>query len=112
MKTNLQRQINKLYKKHEDKCSICKKNFSENDTDLVFTCTGFDKLRRLQMTSYCCNHKIVNIINLGLMGYFDTKDYAEIMKKHPMFEDFKKKNKNFLENIEKKLEEASRELDS
>lgn len=87
----LQKQIAKLMEKNQGNCSICKRTF--DDESVVYTCTGYDKIRRLQVTSYCCNEKIVNVVNIGVMGYFNPDDFEELMSNHPLANAFKNKRK-------------------
>ena len=84
--SKLHKQVEKLYKKNKDKCSMCKHRFDEDV--ITYTCTGFDQLSRLQMTSGCCQEKIKRIIKIGLMGYVENDDFEDIMKKHPLNDKF------------------------
>ena len=88
MKIN-RRKLQKLYKKHSGKCSICKTFF--NRDVVTYTVTGIDSLNRLQVTSVCCCSKLKRRINIGATGYMNESDYVDVMNKHPLSQEFHSK---------------------
>ena len=78
-------------RKNEGRCSICKRYFDEDY--VTHTCSGYDQLHRLQVTSKCCRDKLKRVIHIGLCGYMDPDDVDEAMKEHPLYEAFHKKKK-------------------
>jgi hypothetical protein len=79
--------ITRLMEKNPDSCSICKTQF--DDSYVVYTVFGYDKINRLQVSSGCCQHKIVKIVMLGICGYFPEEKRDEYMRRHPLFEEMK-----------------------
>lgn len=71
--------------KNPDSCSICKTKF--DDSYVVYTVFGYDKINRLQVSSACCQHKIEKVVMLGVYGSFaeDKRDYY--LRKHPLFKE-------------------------
>ena len=88
MKTQkkLQKQIDKLHEKNPGRCSICKIDFSDDFAS--YTCTGYDSIGRLQVTSQCCHEKIKRLVNIGLCGFIDPDEFNGAIKKHPLYEQF------------------------
>lgn len=82
----LQKKINKLLNKNAGRCSICKTAYDEEV--LTYTCTGLDKIKRLQTTSSCCKDRIVKVISIGVAGFFDSENSEEIMSNHPLYHEF------------------------
>lgn len=85
MKTH--KAVQRLMAKHPDSCSICKTQFDA--PYVVYTVFGYDKINRLQVSSACCQHKIVKIVMLGICGYFPEEKRDEYMRQHPLFEEVK-----------------------
>ncbi|MBX9703003.1 MAG: hypothetical protein K2X39_02500 [Silvanigrellaceae bacterium] len=84
----LQKKINKLHEKNPARCSMCKLDF--RDDCASYTCTGYDSIGRLQVTSQCCHQKIKRLVNIGLCGFIDPNEFNEEIKKHPLYEQFYK----------------------
>lgn len=99
-----QKAIKMLIRKNPERCSICKVYFEDYYSDLdhhaYYTCTGYDKKGKLQVTSQCCADKIGKIINIGLCGYFDPSEFEEILKQHPLYNELNKESV-FSENLKK-----------
>jgi len=85
-----QKDIDKVLKKYPDSCSVCKDRFE--DDDLTYTVFGYDKLQRMQVVSGCCIEKIARPVLLGLCGCYDPNEINNLMKEHPLANQFFKKN--------------------
>jgi len=85
-----QKDIDKVFKKYPDSCSVCKDRFE--DDDLTYTVFGYDKLQRMQVVSGCCIEKIARPVLLGLCGCYDPNEINNLMKEHPLANQFFKKN--------------------
>ncbi|MFX8106621.1 hypothetical protein ABTK92_20135, partial [Acinetobacter baumannii] len=66
--------------------SICKVDFGDDFAS--YTCTCFDSIGRLQVTSQCCHEKIKRLVNIGLCGFIDPDDFSDAIKKHPLYKQF------------------------
>ena len=86
MDKQLQKELGKLMSKNQGRCSICKAHYDENK--LVYICMGYDKRRKLQTTSECCYHKLVKTLQIGFCGYADPDDMDDIIKGHPLHDEF------------------------
>lgn len=73
-------------RKNQGRCSICKTHYDENE--VVYVCMGYDKRRKLQSTTKCCYQKLEKTLQIGLCGYIDPKEADEILKDHPLYNEF------------------------
>ena len=80
------KQRDKILRKNDGKCTICKGYFPDDPRIVTYTCFGYDKLKRLQLTSGCCSHKLEKVIELGLFGDVEPEDVEETMQNHPLYE--------------------------
>ncbi len=83
MKTH--KALTRLMEKNPDSCSICKTKF--DDSYVVYTVFGYDKINRLQVSSACCQHKIEKVVMLGVCGYFDEEKRDDYLRNHPLFKE-------------------------
>ena len=86
MSKHIQKELNMLLRKNSDRCSICKQHY--DDLLVIYTCIGYDKRRKLQATSQCCHHKLVKIIRIGLCGVVNPEEFDEVLKDHPLYDEF------------------------
>ncbi|WP_419833068.1 hypothetical protein [Endozoicomonas atrinae] len=86
MNKRMQKELNMLMRKNQGRCSICKQHY--DDDEVVFVCSGYDKRHKLQTTTKCCHHKLVKILHLGLCGPVAPEDIDEVMKDHPLHDEF------------------------
>lgn len=86
MNKHMQKELIMLMRKNRGRCSICKQHYSDND--VVFTCNGYDKRHKLQTTTKCCRHKLVQILHIGVCGPVASEEVDEVMKDHPLHDEF------------------------
>ena len=72
------KQINALIKKYPDSCSICQQDYDEDY--VTYTVFGYDKNRKMQVTTGCCARTLTELVLLGVCGCFDPDERDEIMK--------------------------------
>uniref|UniRef100_UPI001C407187 hypothetical protein n=6 Tax=Klebsiella TaxID=570 RepID=UPI001C407187 len=80
------KQINALIKKYPDSCSICHQEYDEDY--VTYTVFGYDKNRKMQVTTGCCARTLTELVLLGVCGCFDPDERDEIMENHPMAKKF------------------------
>lgn len=82
MSKHFEKELDRLMRKNQVRCSMCKQVYPKNE--IVFTCVGYDKRRKLQTTTLCCHHKLVKVLHLGLSGRLPPERAEEILKSHPL----------------------------
>jgi hypothetical protein len=79
----LNKEMQRIVKKNPKRCSICKEPFKAGA--VYYTCFGYDRLGRFQVTSGCCHEQLERILQLGVFGPVDPD---ESIKKHPLYTSF------------------------
>ena len=83
MSKKFDKELKLLQRKNEHRCSICKMRFL--DDELTFTSIGYDKRRKLQLTTSCCEQDIVDLRQIGIFGTFDPEEFGVLIQEHPQY---------------------------
>ncbi|MGR5308297.1 hypothetical protein [Vibrio mediterranei] len=54
----------------------------------AYTCLGYDAKRKLQFTTGCCQHLVLEVVEIGMVGELSEEEMKEAMEQHPLHDSF------------------------